>query len=347
MRAYLAVGLLLLAPPGAPPGTPTPSGKPVVPLKDLPELAESAPLERVPPKSRPLKEWVRDVESSDSKILFAAVTALETLGAEAKPVVPQLMEIIERDQSPARLAAIEILGAIGRDSAPAVPILTKSLAHADFHTQYFALRTLAKIGPESKPALPEMLRVLKSGPASTRKNAATALGDLGPQVVGDDAVDGLNTALADVVFPVREQAALALGKLGERSRPALPLLRELATNKQKSTRAAAAYAVWQIAGDIDFALPIILDEMQRLDNPMEAMRTIARIGALAKAAVRPLTERLKDPDPELRLLAIEALAAIGPAASSAREDLQQLLNDEEKDVREAAEAALKALAPPP
>ena len=320
-----------------------PSVTPIKPLQGIPDLPEPVPLKVVPPRSRSIAAWVKDIESTDRQELFAAVTALESLGAEAKPAVPELIKIIERDKSPARLAAIEILGTIGPDSAPAVPVLTKVLVHKDFHTQYFSLRTLAKIGAESKSALPEMVNQLRTGLPTVRKNAATALGDLGAEVVHDDAISALHEALGDKLFPVREQASLALGKIGKRAEIALPELKELATNRTKSTCTAAAYAIWQITGDVDFSLPILLDEMHRTQNPMEAMRTIGSMGAAAKDAIKPLIEMLKNEEAELRMFAVDALGDIGPAAASAKEAIRPLLQDEEPDVRESAEKALKAI----
>jgi HEAT repeat protein len=292
--------------------------------------------------SKPVKDWVADLESPSRDVMIAALDALVSLGPKAKEGVPDLIKVIERDGNPARLAAIEVIGHIGPDAGKAIPILTKVLAHEDFHTQYFSVRALAKIGPESKVALPEIQRLLQSGVASARKNAATALGDLGP-VIGEDGIRALVAALGDKVFTVREQAALALGKLGEHARESLPELRELAQKHSLSTRVAAAHAVWDISRDIDFVLPILIEETEATNHQLDALRALADIGPAAKGAVPRLVPLLRHADAEVQMLAADVLGAIGPDAKAARAELKGLLDHEEKDVRESAAAALKAI----
>lgn len=293
--------------------------------------------------NRPLPELLKDLESSEMRVIFDATRAISALGADAKPAVPQLIAIIEKDQETPRLASIHLLGTIGPGAAESVPTLIKMLSHSDFHTQYFALRTLAKIGPEAKVALPEMIRLLKTGVATTRKNAATALGDLGP-IIGPDGIEALNAALADPLFPVREQVAFALGKLGKTADSTLPALRELASNPAKSTRIPAAFAIWQISQDTEFALPILIAEIDGYDNPMEALRAIGVMGKQAKAAVPALVKCLGHEDSELRMLAADALGEIGDNSGPVVDGLRKLLLDPESDVRESAAAALKTLA---
>jgi HEAT repeats len=58
------------------------------------------------------------------------------------------------------------------------------------------------------------------------------------------------------------------------------------------------------------------------------------------ASVPVLLDLLHDPDPEIRLIAIEALEKIGPDARAAVPVLFELLDNEDQDVSEAAEDAL-------
>src|SRR5205085_2654854 len=77
----------------------------------------------------------------------------------------------------------------------------------------------------------------------------------------------------------------------------------------------------------------------------EIAAALTRFPEVAKTAVSPLCEILKDPDAGTRSAAAEALGVAGAAAGDAAPDLLPLLADPEKPVRLAAVVALGRVAP--
>ncbi|MCH7729806.1 MAG: HEAT repeat domain-containing protein, partial [Planctomycetes bacterium] len=82
------------------------------------------------------------------------------LGPDAKPSVPQLVEIIKDPDNNARLTAIWVLEAIGPSAQPAVPALIKILQGKDNVERSAALMALEQIGPEASNATPFVIQCL-------------------------------------------------------------------------------------------------------------------------------------------------------------------------------------------
>ncbi len=111
----------------------------------------------------------------------------------------------------------------------------------------------------------------------------------------------------------REQALDLLGELGPEAAPAVPFLVELAQ-------------------------PANSDSHLRLP----AIRALARLGPDCVSAVRPLSNLLTDPNPEVRREAADALRRYGPAASEIVPALVRALrvapDYEQRQYREALDA---------
>ena len=99
------------------------------------------------------------------------------------------------------------------------------------------------------------------------------------------------------------------------------------------------------SSDLEFALPILIAEIDGYDNPMEALRSIGVMGKQARAALPALVKCLGHEDSELRMLAADALGEIGDNSGTVVDELRKLLQDPEPDVRESAATALKTLSP--
>ncbi len=144
-----------------------------------------------------------------------AVTGFAVLGSEARPAVPGLVRLCERNISPeARLAAVRALGFIGPGATGAVSLLVKVVTATNAASGY---------GSE------------------VRASAVTALGQIHAEP--NLYVDALTNALNDADAVIRARAIWALGSLGEDARTAVPALFRLLEDQSPYVRRYAAGAI--------------------------------------------------------------------------------------------------------
>jgi HEAT repeat protein len=172
---------------------------------------------------------------------------------------------------------------------------------ADPKVRMASIRAMEAAGSRARVAAPGIVPALKDPDRRVRLAAACALAQFDPAVEGILPI--LIGALEDdrSVGEEKDRAALALGHLGARARPALTLL---------------------------------LDRLRAGDSA-----TIA-LAELGPASIPGLTEALSDPGPAVRRRAARVLRMLGPAARSAVPALLERLKDPEADVRVEAAAAL-------
>lgn len=148
----------------------------------------------------------------------------------------------------------------------------------------------------------------------------------------------LETALQRHDLPVRVRVALvlAVGKAGLRE--TIPVLRTL------SSPAEVMAAAWQALDQLQAAPPPeMLEERLAAEDPeirAAAVRELLRReGAAAVSKAAPLA--LQDPDPDVRIAAIEALGATGKV--EALPPLERAFVDENVDMQQAAARAILAI----
>jgi len=152
------------------------------------------------------------------------------------------------------------------------------------------------------------------------------------------AVLQLITALKDEEAEVREAAAESLGMLGDARavEPLVALVRDPAEAVQK----AAAEAL------LKFGAPAVRSLCNTLTNPQPQVRLVAvqTLGAIGDPqAVKPLCQLLSDPDAGVRQAVAIALGKLGPTAL---EFLCKALRDKDVEVREAVADAIEQIGVP-
>jgi HEAT repeat protein len=246
--------------------------------------------------------WIGDLKSSKSSpsARRAAAFALGKIGLDTYRYqgVDSLLAHMGADEKDAkvRAAAGFAIGEIAlalrkyKDLSKfwkgANATLTKALAEdKDPAVKRSAAYALGGFGKAALPARPALIQALADESAPVRQNAAWALGQLG-QGAGRDAVEALCKALEDDDAHVRRDAAGALGEIGR-----------------------------------------LLDDENR---------------AQPSPAVRPLLVHLKnDADVVVRKAALDALVSlIGPEDKEAAPDLKKLLDDKDVEVARGAAFAL-------
>jgi HEAT repeat protein len=281
---------------------------------------------------------IKALDSPRALMQEQAAIALVEAGPAAKPAVPTIIKILQREWPEVRTDLLWVLIELGPAAEDSVPILIKVSESTNFHARYLSCRALGKMGEAAKPAVPILIKLLRDDVTSVRRRAAEALGRLGDKVA-PEAVEPLMIAMDDWLHPVREEAVLALGNFGALAKPALPKLKKAAASKKSSVRPEAALSFWKLTGDTDFVLPILREYLVDGDLEWEAAQVMAEMGPAAKAAVPDLIAALKQ-DATMQIVAAEALGRIGPGARPALPTLRRLLEHEEEDVRDVAREAI-------
>jgi HEAT repeat protein len=247
-------------------------------------------------------EWIDGLKSNKPSVRRAAAFALGKLGTDAykyQGVAPLLKHIgsDEKDAS-VRAAAAFALGEI-------------ALAMRKYHE-------VTNVWKASLATLLKALAMDTEKDPRVRRSAAYALGGFGATAL--PARTALIDALGDEAAPVRQNAAWALGQLGQDAgKEAVQSLCKALEDDDAAVRRDAAGALGEIGRLLD-------DKKHALPSP----------------AVAPLLGHLKnDPNAVVRKAALDALVSlIGPEDKEAAPDLKKLLDDKDKEIARGAAFAL-------
>jgi HEAT repeat protein len=268
---------------------------------------------------------------------------LNSLQDDLRRRLPNLITALHNDSPATRRAAAAALGSLGPKAAPAIRDLIGALQDPDEDVRKYAAGALSQIGPESVPALLEALKDRKSAPL-----AAAALGEIRPPseatfqslldlLRSQDADQRLAAQLTLVRFGaasvpvltkalgekgVRNDAALALGRIGAPARDAIPELVAGLKDADKGYRVAAHHALVLMGRP---AVPALAEAVKSPDDRVwySAVVALGKIGPEATDAVPTLVESLKSDNQSLRVLAIGALVKIDPGNADLRAHLSE------------------------
>lgn len=163
-------------------------------------------------------------------------------GGDYGSLVRVLTEMLAHENKQYRFVAVSLLCDLGETASPAVDALLAGIRSGDLISEIGndeLPSLLSKIGGSAKPLLLELLRFRLAenrggGPpqgsdadGAVRAKAAQCLGKR-KEYRSDDVVLALTAAIADA--PARQNAVIALGKLGPAAQSALPVLERLAAD---------------------------------------------------------------------------------------------------------------------
>lgn len=179
------------------------------------------------------------LESSDTNDQMRAVLAFAVLGDMARPAIPQLSELLQREGS--TLLAARALAAIGPTG---VPMLTNALAGPVGFIRSSSARALGRMSTNGRLAVPALIGALEDSDDDLRYFAARALGNLAVEPV--QAVPALLTRLEDRSVEVRKIAARSLGQFRGLAKVAVPALLKALNNDAVGVKLTAAWALREI-----------------------------------------------------------------------------------------------------
>ena len=187
---------------------------------------------------------IEALDNDNEKDRLNAAYRLGRVGADAVPALKQMLHS-------ASATIREYAGyALSLTGAPAVPTLIDALQATDDSVRASAAFTLADMGRAAQEAIPALMHAAQEPAESVRRHATEGLGLIG-QLVSEDmdlseTVQVLTTGLSDAYFPVRDNAARALAKLGALAEPAIPALITQLEDEDRYVRFHAAVALKQI-----------------------------------------------------------------------------------------------------
>ncbi|MFI9324809.1 HEAT repeat domain-containing protein [Kitasatospora aureofaciens] len=238
----------------------------------------------------------------DERALPGLLTALDTgtddwralqvaghLPQAAAELLPRLTRrLANADFSSPWGSATALMAALNRLGDPAaVPALTTALDAAveqeEWRTAAVALRALGSIGSGASPALETVRALADAEDPELRLAAVKALWDIERSPA--DTVPRL-TALLDTGSD--DDAADALGRIGEPAAAALPRLRQMLEAGHARTRTRAAAAIYDIGGPAEAVavLPVLLEGWEENDSTAgHVLDCLRRMGPAAAPAL--------------------------------------------------------------
>ncbi|MBA4186800.1 MAG: hypothetical protein C0467_02155 [Planctomycetaceae bacterium] len=211
-----------------------------------------AKLDPIPPEAlAKLIEMATTDRATNARI--AAMRALATAGARAKPVRADVEKIANGSIPEFALTAKVSLAAIDGDVANAAGDVRAGLTDKNASVRMAAAEALLLVGPVAAdvPALQKLLGERSDG---TKEAAAKCLGRIGP--AAKEAVPQLVRLLDDKEGTVRIAAATALGDIGPGAKEAVEKLRQVRGNGKRTERSdpiagpAAGVALDKILGRV-------------------------------------------------------------------------------------------------
>lgn len=271
----------------------------------------------------------------DPSVRARAAAALAAIGEPAAGPVVRYLEGWDGSLSPL------IPDLLGRLRAPAgLDFLLRHLGEPEAAVRSAIARALGAIGLELAKANPAesaalgraktgLLDLLRDLEPEVQIAAAAALGQLGDP----ETCNALLDEMADDNPEVRRAAAEALGRIGDKQ-SAAALASAAADDPNPEVRRAASIALRSISDrTVGSLVELLASEVLE-----ERIRALAALLEEGRAAIMPLTELLRRPEPATRSAAAEALGMLGEPA--ALDYLLPLIGDGESSVRLAVVRAL-------
>jgi HEAT repeat protein len=310
---------------------------------------------------------LRDDEASRGKVLKALRMALgdqdstvrfvagDSLRCYGKHAVPVFLNALNDSDAEVRTNAVRALGEIpqwefgnNRLSRPRLPgrdhkdsaVRTEAIDAAlcavllkdkDAGVRAVAAGSLTKMGKDAVPALAEALR--KDKDAGVRRAAAWVLAS-----IGRDGVPALVSAIETGDAQTRKFAISALSQLSpENSWKAIPALGDLLKGEDEDLRFEAVQAIERMRDGVGEALPALLAASKTPDRPGKAAsELIKRIHKAPRSTAPGLLPFLKDPEPYVRLKAVEVLCEMEEADKECLASLLDLVKRRNSQFRKEA-----------
>jgi HEAT repeat protein len=215
-----------------------------------------------------------------------------------------------------RWRAAKALGDLGLKTPAVIDALCQALRDEDINVRLCAAYSLGQIGSEAKAAMPGLLALLDEPGVASTSHACFAIRRIGP--AAKEAVPALRAMLTDIDCASNEAVAdalLAIDPQGVKS--TIEGLIDGLDSQERDMRRAAVRSIGQLDTEGKY-LPRLIRALNDPDDVVrcDVVKSLERMGSLAKPAVPALLKLLKDKDRDVRTHAAEALLVIDPKAAA-------------------------------
>ena len=290
-----------------------------------------------------LQPLIAAIPESDRVTYYGITATISELGEEAKSTAPTFVELLRNGPENRRWATMYTLSKLGDAASAAIPDYIENLHHKEFNFQVIACRALAALGAASRPAVPKLIELMdKDVILSTRTHAAMCLGAIGP-VEGVDLAELFTDMIEEPNAFSQERGLIALGRLGRHAEHKRAFVEDLLKKEAFSQRPEAARTLWQITGEIEPTLEIL---MRLLDDPTYDTRVqgiLKEMGPDAATVAPMLVERLETEDQSMQQVLIEILVGMGPTAKDHVGAIRACLDGADPDTAFFIDNALKEI----
>jgi HEAT repeat protein len=270
-----------------------------------------------------------------------ALSALALYGREAREVAPQLIELLQDEDSTAvtKLGCLEALSQIGSAAPDGIAAIWRELDRGlssqalreDRQSALGAAEALGMIGPDAATAVPVLLRAAQSDEPELRQAAIQSLGQIGPRA--HDAQPMLIDVLIAEEDPVlRDLATTALRRIGPSGWGVIQKLLA-ADDAEIRSRAAAIVADWKTirASILPSLEPLLADADPNVR--LAACQSWRRLTERHERVWPHLVELLLDASRPIRRDASRELQSIARTSAVTDAELASLLESSEAQIR--------------
>ncbi|WP_300608660.1 HEAT repeat domain-containing protein [Methanohalophilus sp.] len=219
---------------------------------------------------------------------------------------------------------------VASENEATIEKLIEKLADGNISVRSDAVKGLVDIG---EPAVGSLIQALENDNPDIRENSALALGKIGDK----RAIEPLVYLIEDNDVNVRGAAEIALVDIGEESIDMLVAYAKNQDNVEYERRLAVIFLIEYG----EKAVPSLIQVLS--DNESFVLHRDVRyaLSEIGEPAVGPLIELLESDDPDVKSRAIQTLGDIGDERAIV--PLGMLLNDESEQVRTLAKSSIEAI----
>ncbi len=319
---------------------------------------------------------LRVLKEGDPHARAAAATALAAVGAPAVEAIPALQKALTDPNGLVRVQAAGALRQLTPGTRAGLAQLLEGLHDKDAAVRREAAELLARL--KVREALPALRAALKdpsplvrvpaaAGVVLIDRTGATAMVpylieglkgtspknyQIAAQVlagIGPGAYEALPALLDGMKRADATQAGLAAwcaSQIAKDDRALFTALVQALKSPQGELRLSAVTSLPRMTVKDPAAVPALVEALQNPNDPLvrqSAARALGGFGAAAKSAAAALVGALKDPEPQVRLGAVDALLRLDARAPAAVATLADLLHSSDATLRGQATNELKAL----
>ena len=297
----------------------------------------------------PLLELLRD---PDAEVAKAAADALSKLGKPTKSELPTLTTFVSDKGEPVRRYALLALTDLGDEARPALPAILHVLEKdPSAPLRLLALEALLKVQPAGKALIEPLSLALKDADPKVPLRAAEALAALPPET---GVLPALVKAMEHDDPAVQKVADDALEKYPF-TKEHVALINEGLQSKREPVRMRMLKAATMLGADAAGAVPGLIAIVKNSTGEVQtsAINALSAIGPAAREAGPALAALLKDGDRKARLAICLVLGKIG--AEESKQALpflvgllkvENLEDEEAKKDRETAKQTLIQIGEP-